>query len=115
MRLYMQTDFCYQAFASNSLFCLPDLVLLSYSGNLGETHFDAYNQPLAYFKVLCLSQQFEGALGFLARFEALRCHALHLALILRDMKILLVPANNNIQAPLGKRLKVSYKYYFFMP
>ncbi|KAL5108187.1 Nuclear pore complex protein Nup93 [Taenia crassiceps] len=68
----------------------------------GETYFDAWNQPLMYFKILCLSQQFEGALAFLSRIEGLRCHAVHLALLLREMKILLIPTSK--QAPLVSRL-----------
>uniref|UniRef100_A0A5K3F567 Nuclear pore protein n=2 Tax=Mesocestoides corti TaxID=53468 RepID=A0A5K3F567_MESCO len=63
----------------------------------GETYFDAWNQPLMYFKILCLSQQFEGALAFLVRIEELRCHAVHLALVLREMKILLLPATTHAQ------------------
>ncbi|VDK36595.1 unnamed protein product [Taenia asiatica] len=68
----------------------------------GETYFDAWNQPLMYFKILCLSQQFEGALAFLSRIEGLRCHAVHLALLLREMKILLLPTSK--QAPLVSRV-----------
>ncbi|VDL19915.1 unnamed protein product [Hymenolepis diminuta] len=68
----------------------------------GETYFDAWNQPLTYFKILCLSQQFEAALGFLSRIESLRCHAVHLALILRELKILLLPKSK--QAPLTSRV-----------
>ncbi|KAF8562673.1 hypothetical protein P879_06022 [Paragonimus westermani] len=64
----------------------------------GEVHFDAWSQPLLYFKLLCLTQQFEGAIGFLARFEALRCHAIHLALALHHEKILLI--SDSIQSPL---------------
>ncbi|KAF7258901.1 hypothetical protein EG68_03753 [Paragonimus skrjabini miyazakii] len=64
----------------------------------GEVHFDAWSQPLVYFKLLCLTQQFEGAIGFLARFEALRCHAIHLALALHHEKLLLV--SDSVQSPL---------------
>ncbi|KAF6775647.1 hypothetical protein AHF37_04265 [Paragonimus kellicotti] len=63
-----------------------------------EVHFDAWSQPLVYFKLLCLTQQFEGAIGFLARFEALRCHAIHLALALHHEKLLLV--SDSVQSPL---------------
>ncbi|VDM15646.1 unnamed protein product [Hydatigera taeniaeformis] len=70
--------------------------------SVGETYFDAWNQPLMYFKILCLSQQFEGALAFLSRIEGLRCHAVHLALLLREMKILLLPTSK--QAPLVSRV-----------
>lgn len=63
-------------------------------------HFDAWSQPLVYFKVLCLTQQFEAAIAFLARFEAFRCHAVHIALALRNRNVLLI--SNTLQAPLGR-------------
>lgn len=85
-----------------TVYSLP--TLLKRSPSVGETYFDAWNQPLMYFKILCLSQQFEGALAFLSRIEGLRCHAVHLALLLREMKILLLPTSK--QAPLG---------WFFLP
>ncbi|CAL8087585.1 unnamed protein product [Calicophoron daubneyi] len=59
----------------------------------GEVHFDAWSQPLVYFKILCLTQQFEGAIGFLARFETLRSHAVHIALALHDSSLLLLPSS----------------------
>ncbi|CAH8654954.1 unnamed protein product [Heterobilharzia americana] len=57
----------------------------------GELHFDAWSQPLIYFKILCLTQQYEAAIGFLARFEQLRCHAVHIALVFHDLHMLLMP------------------------
>ncbi|VDL92463.1 unnamed protein product [Schistocephalus solidus] len=65
----------------------------------GEGHFDAWNQPLVYFKILCLSQQFEGALAFLARLEGLRSHAVHIAILLHTMKILILP--QSLHSPLS--------------
>lgn len=57
----------------------------------GESHFEADQQPLLYFKVLFLTLQFESAIAFLSRFEALRCHAVHAALALHDRRLLLLP------------------------
>ncbi|KAL7059194.1 hypothetical protein AAHC03_013162 [Spirometra sp. Aus1] len=68
----------------------------------GEAHFDAWNQPLVYFKLLCLSQQFEGALAFLARLEGLRSHAVHIAILLHTMKILILP--QSLHSPLITRV-----------
>ncbi|KAH8864347.1 Nuclear pore complex protein Nup93 [Schistosoma japonicum] len=64
----------------------------------GEVHFDAWSQPLVFFKILCLTQQYEAAIGFLARFEQLRCHAVHIALVLKDLHLLLLP--NWLHSPL---------------
>ncbi|CAH8579659.1 unnamed protein product [Schistosoma turkestanicum] len=67
----------------------------------GEVHFDAWSQPLVFFKILCLTQQYEAAIGFLTRFEQLRCHAVHIALVLRDLHMLLLP--NWLHSPLVVR------------
>jgi nuclear pore complex protein Nup93 len=64
----------------------------------GETHFAAFQQPYLYFRVLFLTAQFEAAIEFLARIDALRCYAVHVALVLYDMKMLLLPST--AQAPL---------------
>ena len=70
----------------------------------GETHFSAYQQPFLYFQVLLLTAQFEAAVEFLARIERLRCHAVHVALVLYELKMLLLPYS--IQAQLGKLTKL---------
>ncbi|GAA47281.1 nuclear pore complex protein Nup93 [Clonorchis sinensis] len=67
----------------------------------GEVHFDAWSQPLVYFKLLCLTQQFEVAIAFLARFEALRSHAVHIALGLHTQHLLLL--SDSLQSPLVSR------------
>ncbi|CAH8869539.1 unnamed protein product [Trichobilharzia szidati] len=64
----------------------------------GEAHFDAWSQPFVYFKILFLTQQYEAAIGFLSRFEQFRCHAVHIALALKDLHMLLIP--NSIQSSL---------------
>ena len=64
----------------------------------GESHFDAYNQPSLYFRVLLLTGQLEAAVEFLARVERLRPHAVHIALALHELSLLrLAPSH---QAPL---------------
>jgi len=59
----------------------------------GEVHFSAYQQPYLYFRVLFLTAQFEAAIEFLARVDSLRCYAVHVALVMNEMKLLLVPAS----------------------
>ena len=59
----------------------------------GETHFSAYQQPFLYFRVLFLTAQFEAAVEFLARMDSLRCYAVHVAIVLNEMKLLLIPAS----------------------
>ncbi|KAK2144899.1 hypothetical protein LSH36_721g01052 [Paralvinella palmiformis] len=67
----------------------------------GESHFHAYQQPYLYFRVLFLSGQFEAAIEFLSRIDRLRCHTVHVALVLYEMGLLLTP--HSIQAQLLSR------------
>lgn len=55
----------------------------------GESHFSASQQPFLYFQVLFLTAQFEAAIAFLFRVERLRSHAVHVALTLYELKLLL--------------------------
>lgn len=64
----------------------------------GEAHFGAYQKPLLYFQVLFLTGQFEAAIEFLSRVEAFRSHAVHFAIALYKMQLLLLP--ESIQAQL---------------
>lgn len=64
----------------------------------GEAHFNAYQKPLLYFQVLFLTGQFEAAIEFLSRAETYRCHAVHFAIALFKMGLLLLP--ESIQAQL---------------
>lgn len=64
----------------------------------GEAHFGAYHKPLLYFQVLFLTGQFEAAIEFLSRVEAFRSHAVHFAIALYKMQLLLLP--ESIQAQL---------------
>ena len=73
--------------------CLP--LLLRCPPSAGESHFDAYQQPLLYAQVLLLSAQFEAALDFLSRMPALRAHAVHAALALYEAGCLLLPPSTN--------------------
>ncbi|GIY44503.1 nuclear pore complex protein Nup93 [Caerostris extrusa] len=61
----------------------------------GETHFNAYQQPYLYFQVLFLTAQFEAAIEFLFRIESLRCHAVHVAIVLYEMNLLALSASCN--------------------
>lgn len=64
----------------------------------GENHFRAYQQPLLYFQVLFLTTQFEAAIEFLSRIDEHRCHAVHVALVLFEAKMLNLP--HSIHSPL---------------
>ena len=63
----------------------------------GETHFNAYQQPFLYFQVLLLTAQFEAAIEFMSRIERLRCHAVHVAIVLYELKLLLVSGSSQAQ------------------
>ncbi|KAF7493076.1 Nuclear pore complex protein Nup93 [Sarcoptes scabiei] len=55
---------------------------------LGEIYFEALDQPLLYFRALFLSLQWEAAIEFLFRFDAFRCYALHIALALHELGLI---------------------------
>ncbi|ESO86520.1 hypothetical protein LOTGIDRAFT_179365 [Lottia gigantea] len=77
-------------------FTLQKLQTLLYE-DFGENHFNGYQQPFMYFQVLVLTSQFEAAIEFLSRLERLRCHAVHVALVLFELKLLLLPNNSQSQ------------------
>ncbi|XP_041375379.1 nuclear pore complex protein Nup93-like isoform X2 [Gigantopelta aegis] len=83
--------------AGEEQFTLQKLQTLLYK-DYGESHFSGYSQPFLYFQVLVLTAQFEAAIEFLSRIERLRCHAVHVALVLFEHKLLLLPPN--CKAPL---------------
>lgn len=63
----------------------------------GESHFNGYQQPFLYFQVLVLTAQFEAAIEFMARIDKLLCHAVHIALVLYELKMLIFPQSNQAQ------------------
>ncbi|XP_071785698.1 nuclear pore complex protein Nup93-like [Asterias amurensis] len=64
----------------------------------GETHFSANQNPYLYFQVLFLCGQFEAAIEFLSRSDVrLRCHAVHVAIALYEMGLLILPQNIQTQ------------------
>ncbi|KAK1330657.1 hypothetical protein QTO34_010855 [Cnephaeus nilssonii] len=63
----------------------------------GESHFTVNQQPFLYFQVLFLTAQFEAAIAFLFRTERLRCHAVHVALVLFELKLLLKSSGQSAQ------------------
>lgn len=67
----------------------------------GESHFSALQQPLLYTTILLQTGQFEAAVEFLSRKEALRCHAVHVALALHEMNLLALP--EQVHAPMLSR------------
>lgn len=68
----------------------------------GENHFGGYQQPFLYFQVLLLTAQFEAAIEFMSRIERLRCHAVHVAMTLYELHMLLLP--QSIQAQMCRFL-----------
>ncbi|KAH0619479.1 hypothetical protein JD844_000134 [Phrynosoma platyrhinos] len=62
-----------------------------------ESHFAVNQQPFLYFQVLFLTAQFEAAIAFLFRTERLRCHAVHVALVLFELKLLLKSSGQSAQ------------------
>lgn len=93
---YLWLKLCQIQFDSDPLvpdqFTLQKLQSLLYE-EYGESHFNAYQQPYLYFQVLFLTAQFEAALEFLSRIDVLRCHAVHLGLVLYELKLLLLPSS----------------------
>lgn len=79
---------------------LPQLQTLVLE-EFGESHFKAQQSPFVYSQVLLLTAQFEAAVEFMSRFEHLQPHAVHIALALYDLKLLLLPAS--MQLPLLSR------------
>ncbi|KAE8607978.1 hypothetical protein XENTR_v10011347 [Xenopus tropicalis] len=63
----------------------------------GESHFAVNQQPYLYFQVLFLTAQFEAAIAFLFRLERTRCHAVHVALALFELKLLLKSTGQSAQ------------------
>uniref|UniRef100_A0A3Q3F5G0 Nuclear pore complex protein Nup93 n=1 Tax=Labrus bergylta TaxID=56723 RepID=A0A3Q3F5G0_9LABR len=63
----------------------------------GESHFSASQQPFLYFQVLFLTAQFEAAVAFLFRAERLRSHAVHVALVLYELRLLLKSSGQSAQ------------------
>ncbi|XP_064640294.1 nuclear pore complex protein Nup93-like [Lineus longissimus] len=63
----------------------------------GESHFNAYQVPVNYFTVLFLTAQFEAAIGFLAHIDKLRCHAVHIAMVLYELNLLARPHTTQAQ------------------
>lgn len=79
-------------------FALPDQFSLSkfkkeILEELGESYFEAAEQPFLYFRALFLTLQWEAAVEFLFRFDAYRCYALHIALALHEHS-LLIPSHH---------------------
>ncbi|MBN3283318.1 NUP93 protein, partial [Polyodon spathula] len=61
----------------------------------GESHFAAGQQPYLYFQVLFLTAQFEAAVAFLFRMERLCSHAVHVALVLYELRLLLMSSGHS--------------------
>ena len=83
------------------------------SEDFGETHFNAYEQPLLYFQVLFLTGQFELAFDFLYRIDRLRAHSVHMCLAMYESGLLLLP--NTIQAPLISQVNQKYSLNCWLP
>ncbi|BFG00646.1 nuclear pore complex protein Nup93-1 [Drosophila madeirensis] len=68
---------------------LQSLILEKY----GENYFNAREKAPLYFSVLILTGQFESAIEFLARTEATRPHAVHMAIALNEIHMLSTPSS----------------------
>ncbi|XP_030564508.1 nuclear pore complex protein Nup93-1 [Drosophila novamexicana] len=73
---------------------LQSLILEKY----GENYFNAREKTPLYFQVLVLTGQFEAAIEFLARTDANRPHAVHMAIALNELNMLGTPSD--VQKPL---------------
>lgn len=86
---------CLQVLVTDTWFShLPSLFRLF---SAGESHFSASQQPFLYFQVLFLTAQFEAAVAFLFRVERLRSHAVHVALVLYELRLLLKSTGQSAQ------------------
>ncbi|XP_075045076.1 nuclear pore complex protein Nup93 isoform X2 [Mixophyes fleayi] len=63
----------------------------------GESHFGGNQHAFLYFQVLFLTAQFEAAIAYLFRMERTRCHAVHVALALFELKLLLKSSGQSAQ------------------
>ncbi|KAF3854483.1 hypothetical protein F7725_022538 [Dissostichus mawsoni] len=88
----------------------------------GESHFSASQQPFLYFQVLFLTAQFEAAVAFLFRAERLRSHAVHVALVLYELRLLLKSSGQSAQLlsqehgdpPMVRRLNFILRLHSYM-
>ena len=95
--------------ASNEALTLSDFQK-QMSEDYGESHFNAYEQPLLYFQVLFLTGQFELAFEFMFRIDRLRAHSVHMCLAMYESGLLLLP--NNIQAPLVTQVSGFFSSFY---
>lgn len=79
-----------QALIASNKLTLPQLQSLM-SEELGEAHFNAQENPLSFFKILFLTGQFEQAIEFLFRFQRFKSHAVHVAIALNEVGLLVKP------------------------
>ncbi|KAI1890011.1 hypothetical protein AGOR_G00168810 [Albula goreensis] len=79
----------------------------------GESHFSASQQPFLYFQVLFLTAQFEAAIAFLFRVERLRSHAVHVALVLYELRLLLKSSGQSAQL-LSQEAGDPPMYFYFL-
>ncbi|KAG5670116.1 hypothetical protein PVAND_000399 [Polypedilum vanderplanki] len=94
MQLYLISNVSTDSSDKLTLPALQRMILEQY----GEKYFKADEQPQRYFEVLALTGQFEAAIEFLSRFDRYRTHAVHFALALNELHLIVGP--RNIQEPL---------------
>lgn len=75
----------------------------------GEQHYDAFNKPLLYFKLLILTGQFEAAVDFLYRTDNFKAEGAHMAVALNEMNLLALSQDATL--PLGKLPIALYNVY----
>ncbi|XP_018577850.1 nuclear pore complex protein Nup93 [Anoplophora glabripennis] len=62
----------------------------------GELHYDAFNKPLLYFKLLILTGQFEAAIDFLFRTENFKAEGVHIAIALHEINLLALSQDSTL-------------------
>lgn len=67
---------------------------------VGETYFNASEQPHVYFQMLFLTGQFEAGIEILYRSAKFATHSVHIAIAMNELGLLAL--SDNISRPVGK-------------
>lgn len=89
--------FLFLSYFSMTLLYIYIYIWLYIFAHVGESHFNGYQNPFLYFQILILTAQFEAAIEFMSRIDRLLCHAVHVALVLYELKMLMLPPSTQAQ------------------
>lgn len=67
---------------------------------VGETYFNASEQPHVYFQMLFLTGQFEAGIEILYRSAKFATHSVHIAIAMNEFGLLAL--SDNISRPVGE-------------